>query len=643
MTEKNYTKPELRNRIKSQVMASGDGGKPGQWSARKAQLVAQKYEAAGGGYKGPRTGAQKSLAKWTDQKWTTSDGKPAEKPDGTMRRYLPEKAWDKLTPGQKAATNKKKVEASRKGQQFVANTDAAQEARKEAGMNTMFQKLALLAKHKNPEGGLTEAGRRHFERSGESKDLKPGVKKPVDEMSTKDMKRKGSWARRFYGQSPLPPLKKPNGEPTRLALTAKAWGEPVPQNEQQARAIAAKGTRLLEMAKRQEGQKSAADVGGFKITTDLSDVHKKLKPGDIVVTSMGRPLTEGSLLDRAKDKVFRTFSYSVNKDHAHTGIYVGKGQVVEMLNDKLHTRPLAKTVEGLDALVVRPQVDTKTRQEAVRRSVELAAKGDKFKYENFPFFAQVYLAEKAGLKPSTELNKRIDKNTVMCSNFIAHAYKDVNFNPQKIRAVIMPKDLAKSDKTKRVVLFQNPERHDAHRRLKAAAASKHLFAPLADRVLEEVRREEQGEVEENDPVSPYRDSQLSRALYSEKNRTPNADKPPRAEYARQPMYTKSAGLNRAATGALAAYRREKFQEELARHLEPSRDYEVEGTEIAIRRPDSIIPGSTYLRPARGHGTAGIAHRVLPKYVMSKPEQYKDLDHVDLEEALGTVSRSEYGV
>jgi len=267
MTQKNYTKPELRNRIKSQVMASGDGGKPGQWSARKAQLVAQKYEAAGGGYKGPRTGAQKSLAKWTDQKWTTSDGKPAEKPDGTMRRYLPEKAWDKLTPGQKAATNKKKVEASRKGQQFVANTDAAQEARKEAGMDESLQKfasfveevkLALLAKHKNPEGGLTEAGRRHFERSGESKDLKPGVKKPVDEMSTKDMKRKGSWARRFYGQSPLPPLKKPNGEPTRLALTAKAWGEPVPQNEQQARAIAAKGARLLEMAKRREGEKSSA-------------------------------------------------------------------------------------------------------------------------------------------------------------------------------------------------------------------------------------------------------------------------------------------------------------------------------------------------------------------------------------------------
>jgi hypothetical protein len=279
MAERTYTKPELRARIKSQVMASGDGGKPGQWSARKAQLVSQKYEAAGGGYKGPRTGAQKSLAKWTDQKWTTSDGKPAEKPDGTMRRYLPEKAWDKLTPGQKAATNKKKVEASRKGQQFVANTDAAQDARAKVSsaanamlaaldpniFNGFAQQLAEAINEKraserlkDPEGGLTAAGRRHYEQSGESKDLKPGVKKPVSEMSTKDMKRKGSWARRFYGQSPLPPLKKPNGEPTRLALTARAWGEPVPQNEQQARAIAAKGARLLEMAKRREGEKSSA-------------------------------------------------------------------------------------------------------------------------------------------------------------------------------------------------------------------------------------------------------------------------------------------------------------------------------------------------------------------------------------------------
>lgn len=48
----NYTKPSLRKKIVSQVKAAATHGtKAGQWSARKAQLVAKKYKAAGGGYK----------------------------------------------------------------------------------------------------------------------------------------------------------------------------------------------------------------------------------------------------------------------------------------------------------------------------------------------------------------------------------------------------------------------------------------------------------------------------------------------------------------------------------------------------------------------------------------------------------------
>ena len=48
----NYTKPSLRKRIVSQVKAAATQGTgAGQWSARKAQLVAKKYKAAGGGYR----------------------------------------------------------------------------------------------------------------------------------------------------------------------------------------------------------------------------------------------------------------------------------------------------------------------------------------------------------------------------------------------------------------------------------------------------------------------------------------------------------------------------------------------------------------------------------------------------------------
>lgn len=125
-----YTDPALRERIKRRIVAGSRGGKAGQWSARKAQLIAAEYKAAGGGYRsGARTEAQRSLRKWTAEKWTTSDGKPAIRRGGSVR-YLPRDAWDMLTPAQKAATNRKKREGSLTGSQFVANTRAAAKAGK---------------------------------------------------------------------------------------------------------------------------------------------------------------------------------------------------------------------------------------------------------------------------------------------------------------------------------------------------------------------------------------------------------------------------------------------------------------------------------------------------------------------------------
>ena len=47
----NYTKPGMRKRLFQQVKSGGKGGKPGQWSARKAQILARLYKAKGGGYK----------------------------------------------------------------------------------------------------------------------------------------------------------------------------------------------------------------------------------------------------------------------------------------------------------------------------------------------------------------------------------------------------------------------------------------------------------------------------------------------------------------------------------------------------------------------------------------------------------------
>jgi hypothetical protein len=47
----NYTKPGMRKQIFNRIKAGGKGGRPGQWSARKAQMMAKAYKKAGGGYK----------------------------------------------------------------------------------------------------------------------------------------------------------------------------------------------------------------------------------------------------------------------------------------------------------------------------------------------------------------------------------------------------------------------------------------------------------------------------------------------------------------------------------------------------------------------------------------------------------------
>lgn len=48
----NYTKPGMRKSLFEKIKAGGKGGNPGQWSARKAQMLAQQYKKKGGGYRG---------------------------------------------------------------------------------------------------------------------------------------------------------------------------------------------------------------------------------------------------------------------------------------------------------------------------------------------------------------------------------------------------------------------------------------------------------------------------------------------------------------------------------------------------------------------------------------------------------------
>ena len=102
--------------------------------------------------------------------------------------------------------------------------------------------MGLASRHKNPKGGLTAAGRAYYART-EGANLKPGVKGAAD--TPEKLRRKGSFLTRMFS-NPKGGALKPNGDPTRRALSAAAWGEPVPSTAQAMARLAAKGRSLLE-------------------------------------------------------------------------------------------------------------------------------------------------------------------------------------------------------------------------------------------------------------------------------------------------------------------------------------------------------------------------------------------------------------
>lgn len=102
-----YTKPALRERLKNKIMAGSKGGRAGQWSARKSQLLAREYEKAGGGYKKPkgRTKSQRSLSRWTQQDWEAA---------GEGGVYLPKRAIAALKSTPKGRAKLRRASASKR-------------------------------------------------------------------------------------------------------------------------------------------------------------------------------------------------------------------------------------------------------------------------------------------------------------------------------------------------------------------------------------------------------------------------------------------------------------------------------------------------------------------------------------------------
>jgi hypothetical protein len=157
--EKDYTEPELRERLKEEIKASDKGGAPGKWSARKSQLLAQEYERHGGDYRhrDQPTGSQRSLRQWTDEDWQTADGSAQARGDGETDRYLPKKAWEEMSEEQQEETRRRKREGSKQGQGDVANTSEAKQARRDAHLDEMTADEAAKAARSMEPGDAARA------------------------------------------------------------------------------------------------------------------------------------------------------------------------------------------------------------------------------------------------------------------------------------------------------------------------------------------------------------------------------------------------------------------------------------------------------------------------------------------------------
>ena len=199
--------------------------------------------------------AKKARAPWKRSNPRKRAGKKsrhltsAQKSTAKARARQAGRPYPNLVDNMRMASKAKKKKTAKKRPAKKTARKTANKASKKKAAKKAARKAAAKAREKDPKGGLTAAGRSAFARRDGSH-LKPGVKKTLSDMTPQDMRRKGSWAVRFYGRKKLPPLVDGRGRPTRHALSAHAWGEPVPGTVAAARRIAAKGERLLQRYRR---------------------------------------------------------------------------------------------------------------------------------------------------------------------------------------------------------------------------------------------------------------------------------------------------------------------------------------------------------------------------------------------------------
>jgi hypothetical protein len=127
------------------------------------------------------------------------------------------------------------------------------------------ENISLTKEDRNESGGLNAKGRAKYNSQGSN------LKAPVDKSPTtpEQIRRQGSFLTRMYNRDKIPPLKKPNGKPTRYALQASVWNSPIPKTIADVRRLAAKGKVLLA---RYEKLKAKAKKAKQKLSQSDSSI-----------------------------------------------------------------------------------------------------------------------------------------------------------------------------------------------------------------------------------------------------------------------------------------------------------------------------------------------------------------------------------
>lgn len=157
----------------------------------------------------------------------------------------------------------------------VAKKTAAKMSGKAAGAVRKVaskQTAAMPKAGKDPRGGLTAKGREFFNQRDGSH-LRPGVKGAAD--TPEKMVRKGSFLRRHFTH-PRGPMVDAQGRPTRLALSAQAWGEPLPKTLADAKKLADKGHQLLESYHQQQAAVGEKSTGKKAVKRAVKKEAKKI-------------------------------------------------------------------------------------------------------------------------------------------------------------------------------------------------------------------------------------------------------------------------------------------------------------------------------------------------------------------------------